>query len=63
MTPSERKLLDKIDNLVLESSPEELKKIQKIDLLTQMDGGSFYDSYNNFPLLSDQKVKKESKET
>ncbi len=60
MNPAERKLLDKLDNLVTKSSGEELKKIQEIDLLTQMDGKSFYDSYENFSTLTNQSIKQES---
>ena len=62
MTPAERKLLDKIDNLVLGSSEEEFKKIQELDFLTQMDGKSFYDSYANSSTLENQSIKQESRE-
>jgi len=62
MTPSERKLLDKLDNLVMESSAEDFKKIQEIDLLTQMDGKSFYDTYIDSISLSNQTIKQESRE-
>jgi hypothetical protein len=62
MNPAERKLLDKLDNLVTKSSGEELKKIQEIDLLTQMDGKSFYDSYENFSTLTNQSIKQESRD-
>jgi len=62
MTPSERKLLDKLDKLVMESSGEDLKKIQEVDLLTQMDGKSFYDAYVNSSPLSNQSIKQESRE-
>jgi hypothetical protein len=61
MNPAERKLLDKLDNLVTKSSGEELKKIQEIDLLTQMDGKSFYDSYENFSTLTNQSIKQKSR--
>ena len=63
MTPAERKLLDKLDQLVMESSGEELKKIQELDLLTQMDGRSFYDEYLNSPSLVNQSIKQESRES
>ncbi len=62
MTPTERKLLDKLDNLVLESSGEEFKKIQELDLLTKMDGKSFYDSYVDSSNLVNQSIKQESRE-
>ena len=63
MTPAERKLLDKLDNLVLESSGEEFKKIQELDFLTQMGGKSFYDSYVDSSNLVNQSIKQESRES
>jgi hypothetical protein len=63
MTPSERKLLDKLDKLVMESSGDELKKIQELDLLTQMNGKSFYDEYVNSTTLANQSIKQESRES
>ncbi len=62
MTPSERKLLDKLDRLVMESSGEELKKIQEMDLLTQMDGESFYDVYVNSSGLVNQSIQQKSRD-
>ena len=62
MNSAERKLLDKLDKLVTESSGDELKKIQEIDLLTQMDGRSFYDSYVNFSALENQSIKQNSRD-
>ena len=62
MNLAERKLLDKLDKLVTESSDEELKKIQEIDLLTQMDGRSFYDAYANSSVLASQSIKQKSRD-
>ena len=62
MNPAERKLLDKLDKLVIESSGEKLKKIQEIDLRTQMDGQSFYDAYVNYSTLTNQSIKQESRD-
>ena len=45
MTPDERQCLQNLDNIVLNASPEELKKIQEIDSKTQLEGLSFYDIY------------------
>ena len=33
-----------IDELILRATPEELKKIQELDVSTQLDGRSFYDT-------------------
>ena len=62
MTPIERKLLDKLDKLVMESSGEDLKKIQEVDLQTQMDGRSFYDAYVDSSTLSNQDIRRESRD-
>jgi len=58
LTPKERKHLQKLDDLVLNASPEELTKIQEIDHLTQMDGLSFYDVYVDSSSLINQSIKK-----
>ncbi len=58
MSPSERKHLQKLDNLVLGASSEDLKKIQEIDHQTQMDGLSFYDVYLDSSSLVNQSIKK-----
>ena len=58
MSPAERKHLQKLDDLVFDASPEELKKIQEIDHQTQMDGLSFYDVYLDSSSLINQSIKK-----
>ncbi|MEE8383961.1 MAG: hypothetical protein V3R39_03355 [Nitrosopumilus sp.] len=58
MSPAERKELQKLDDLVLDASPEELKKIQEIDHQTQMDGLSFYDVYLDSSSLVNPNIKK-----
>jgi hypothetical protein len=58
MTPAERKRLQKLDDLVLDASPETLKKIQEIDHQTQMEGLSFYDVYLDSSSLIKQSIKK-----
>jgi hypothetical protein len=63
LNSTERKLLDKLDKLVLDSSGEELKKIQEMDLQTQMGGRSFYDEYLDSPSLVNQSIKQESRES
>jgi hypothetical protein len=63
MNPSERELLEKLDNLVLTASGDELRKIQEIDLQTQLDGISFYDAFVNSTSLSNQSIKQESRES
>ena len=60
MNKAERELLDKLDNLVLNSSGDELKKIQELDLETQLNGNSFYDSYLDSTVLVNQSMRKES---
>jgi len=58
LTPKERKHLQKLDDLVLNASPEELTKIQEIDHLTQMEGLSFYDVYVDSSSLINRSIKK-----
>jgi len=41
LTPAERKHLQKLDDLVLNASSEELKNIQEIDQQTQMESMKF----------------------
>jgi len=62
MNLSERKLLDKLDKLVMDVSGKEFKKIQEIDLLTQMDGQSLCDTFLNSSPLANQSIKQESRE-
>jgi len=50
MSQEERKLLQLMDERILNASPEELVKLQQADISTQLDGIWFYDIYN----LSDQ---------
>jgi len=33
-----------IDELILNATPQDLKKFQELDMLTQLDGKSFYDA-------------------
>ena len=63
MTPAERQLLEKLDNLVLTASGDELRKIQEIDIQTQMNGLSFYDTFVNSTSLTNQSPKQESKKS
>ncbi|HET9009724.1 MAG TPA: hypothetical protein VFN17_06360 [Nitrosarchaeum sp.] len=63
MTPAERQLLEKLDNLVLTASGEELRKIQEIDIQTQMNGLSFYDAFVNSTSMANQSMKQESQES
>ena len=58
MNSKERNHLQKLDDLVENASPEELKKIQEIDFQTQMEGLSFYDVYLDSSSLINQSVKK-----
>jgi len=58
MSPAERRHLQKLDDLVLDASPEDLKKIQEIDYQTQMEGLSFYDVHLDSSSLINQSIKK-----
>ena len=54
MSQEERKLLQLMDERILNASPEELAKLQQADISTQLDGVWFYDICD----ISDQKQKK-----
>jgi len=46
MSQEERKLLQLMDECILNASPEELAKLQQADISTQLDGIWFYDICN-----------------
>ena len=47
MSYEERKLMQIIDEHILNSTPKELAKLQQMDIDTQLDGVWFYDTYNH----------------
>ena len=47
MSQEDRKLMQIIDEYILNSTPEELAKLQQMDIDTQLDGVWFYDTYNH----------------
>ena len=46
MSQEDRKLMQLIDEHILNASPEELSKLQEVDISTQLDGIWFYDICN-----------------
>jgi|TARA_B100001105_G_scaffold108767_1_gene87176 predicted secreted protein len=58
MNSIERDHLDRLDELVLNASSEELEKIQEIDYQTQLDGESFYHIYLDSDSLISPSIKK-----
>ena len=46
MSQEERKLMQLMDERILNASPEELAKLQQADIGTQLDGIWFYDICN-----------------
>ena len=46
MSQEERKLMQLIDEYILNATPEELTKLQETDITTQLNGVWFYDIYN-----------------
>jgi len=55
MSQEDRKLMQLMDEHILNASPEELTKLQQADINTQLDGVWFYDICH----ISDQKQKKQ----
>ena len=45
MTQVEREYMKSVDDAILKASGEDLKKLQELDLKTQLNGNSFYDAY------------------
>ena len=62
MTPKERERLQKLDDLVLNASPEELEKIQSIDSENQLEGLSLYEVCLDSSSLVRPRIKKPSGE-
>ena len=56
MSQEERKLMQLIDERILNATPEELTKLQQAEISTQLDGVWFYDICN----LSDQIQQKQN---
>ena len=56
MSQEERKLMQLIDERILNATPKELTKLQEVDISTQLDGVWFYDICN----LSDQIQQKQN---
>jgi len=46
MSQEERKLMQLMDERILNASPDELVKLQQADISTQLDGVWFYDICN-----------------
>ena len=46
MSLQERELIKLMDEHILNATEEELVKLQKVDVNTQLDGNWFYDTYN-----------------
>ena len=63
MNLAEREILQKIDQIVLNATGDELKKIQQIDLQTQLDGLSFHESYMNSKSITSQSIQQKSKKS
>ncbi len=63
MNSTERENLQKLDDLILNASSEELKKVQEIDCQTQIEGLSLYDVYLDSSSLVYQSIKKPFRES
>jgi len=56
MSQEERKLMQLMDERILNASPEELVKLQQDDISTQLDGVWFYDICNVPAQISQKQV-------
>jgi hypothetical protein len=63
MNQEERKLMAELDDAVLGASDEDLKKLQELDIASQLKGVPFYDVYvNSKGMATAIKEKTQSKE-
>ncbi|MEK0319037.1 MAG: hypothetical protein QQN43_05615 [Nitrosopumilus sp.] len=46
MSLAERKFMKELDEMILNATEPQLKKIQELDIKTQMDGSNFYDVFS-----------------
>ncbi len=46
MSLAERKFMKELDEMILNASESQLKKIQELDIKTQLDGSNFYDVFS-----------------
>ncbi len=46
MSLAERKFMKELDEMILNASDPQLKKIQELDIKTQMDGANFYEVFS-----------------
>ena len=56
MSLAEREYMKQVDKVILSASPEDLKRIQEIDIQTQLDGTTIYDSLANSPKIQLQNL-------
>ena len=61
MSHEERKLMQIIDEYILNLTPEELAKLQQMDIDTQLDGVWFYDYYTSLHQKPEQKIQTKNK--
>ncbi|MCY4490143.1 MAG: hypothetical protein OXC46_01605 [Thaumarchaeota archaeon] len=61
MNPDERRHFERFDRMILQAGPKGLKKIQKLDIQTQLDGLPFYDACLGTELLQNQSIRQKSR--
>ncbi|RNJ74900.1 MAG: hypothetical protein D9C04_00705 [Nitrosopumilus sp. B06] len=61
MNAEERRRLQRLDDLVQDSTRENLEKIQEADRHTQMEGMPFYDVYVDSASLINTPIKKSAR--
>ena len=48
MSTVERKFFKSVDDIILKASGKTLKKLQELDMKTQLHEDTFYDAYSSF---------------
>ena len=49
MSSVEREYIKSVDEIILKASGENLKKLQELDMKTQLHTNTFYDAYSSHP--------------
>ena len=49
MSEVEREYIKSVDEAILKASGKTLKKLQQLDMKTQLHSNTFYDAYSNYP--------------
>ena len=61
MSTVEREYIKHVDKEILSASGESLKKLQELDVKTQLQGNTFYDAYTSLQESKKEKITSSTK--